>query len=108
MKVVGLNQTVIPPEVVVKRVVGRVGEVKAVTVTSESVGNALKPPEAVRRYAVLDDTGLNALLSRVRVKGLLAVVPAVPESPQIIQKRQPPLECFDVFAHGDFFASGAK
>src|ERR1017187_5870758 len=28
--------------------------------------------------------------------------------PQIIQKRQPPLECFDVFAHGDFFASGAK
>jgi len=24
------------------------------------------------------------------------------------QQRQPPLECFDVFAHGAFFASGAK
>ena len=28
--------------------------------------------------------------------------------PQIVQKRHPPLECFDVFTHGAFFASGAK
>jgi hypothetical protein len=28
--------------------------------------------------------------------------------PQIVQKRHPPLECYDVFAHGAFFASGAK
>ena len=28
--------------------------------------------------------------------------------PQIVQKRHPPLECYDVFAHGAFFASGAQ
>src|ERR1039458_9017908 len=28
--------------------------------------------------------------------------------PQIVQKRPPPLECYDVFAHGAFFASGAQ
>ena len=27
---------------------------------------------------------------------------------QILNQRRPPLECFDVFAHGTFFASGAK
>ena len=27
---------------------------------------------------------------------------------QIVQQRQSPLECFDVFAHNAFFASGAQ
>src|ERR1035438_5415226 len=61
---IGSNQTVTVPEVVVKRVVGRVGEVKAVTVTGWRkpgvVGNALKLPEAVATSAML--------LRRVRVK----------------------------------------
>ena len=28
--------------------------------------------------------------------------------PQIVQQRQPPLGCLDVFAHSAFFASGAQ
>jgi hypothetical protein len=28
--------------------------------------------------------------------------------PQIVQKWHPPLECYDVFTHGVFFASGAQ
>jgi hypothetical protein len=28
--------------------------------------------------------------------------------PQILNQRQSPLECFDVFAHNAFFASGAQ
>ena len=28
--------------------------------------------------------------------------------PQIVQQRQSPLECLDVFAHNAFFASGAQ
>jgi hypothetical protein len=61
---------------VVKRVVGRVGEVKAVTVTGWRkpgvVGNALKLPEAVATSAML--------LRRVRVKREF-IAPESPPSP---------------------------